>query len=42
MFEQTFRALRWNTGAAASVVMFVLIAAVVLPYLYRRTVKEAR
>jgi len=42
VFEQTFRALRWNTGAAASVVMFVLIAAVVLPYLYRRTVKEAR
>jgi glucose/mannose transport system permease protein len=42
VFDQTFRALRWNTGAAASVVMFVLVGAVILPYLYRRTVKEAR
>jgi glucose/mannose transport system permease protein len=42
VFEQTFRALRWNTGAAASVVMFILVSAVVLPYLYRRIIKEAR
>jgi glucose/mannose transport system permease protein len=42
VFEQTFRALRWNTGAAASVVMFVLVAAIVLPYLHRRIIKEAR
>jgi glucose/mannose transport system permease protein len=42
VFDQTFRALRWNMGAAASVVMFALVGAVILPYLYRRTVKEAR
>jgi glucose/mannose transport system permease protein len=42
VFDQMFRALRWNMGAAASVVMFVLVALVILPYLYRRTVKEAR
>jgi glucose/mannose transport system permease protein len=42
VFEQTFRALRWNTGAAASIVMFLLVAAVILPYLYRRQIKEAR
>ena len=41
VFEQTFRALRWNTGAAASIVMFLLVAAVILPYLYRRQIKEA-
>jgi glucose/mannose transport system permease protein len=42
VFEQTFRALRWNTGAAASVVMLLLVSLVVMPYVYRRTVKEAR
>ena len=42
VFEQTFRALRWNTGAAASMVMFLLVAAVIVPYLYRRQIKEAR
>jgi glucose/mannose transport system permease protein len=42
VFEQTFRGLRWNIGAAASVVMFILVSAVVLPYLYRRIIKEAR
>jgi glucose/mannose transport system permease protein len=42
VFDQMFRALRWNLGAAASMVMFVLVAAVILPYLYRRTLKEAR
>jgi glucose/mannose transport system permease protein len=42
VFEQTFRALRWNTGAAASMVMFLLVGAVILPYLYRRILKEGR
>jgi glucose/mannose transport system permease protein len=42
VFDQMFRALRWNMGAAASVVMFVLVGLVILPYLYRRTIKEAR
>lgn len=41
VFEQTFRALRYNTGAAASIVMLVLVAAVMVPYLYRST-KGAR
>jgi glucose/mannose transport system permease protein len=42
VFEQTFRALRYNTGAAASVVMLVLVCAVTLPYLYRSYLKESR
>jgi glucose/mannose transport system permease protein len=42
VFEQTFRGLRWNMGAAASVVMLLLVSAVVLPYIYRRIIKEAR
>jgi glucose/mannose transport system permease protein len=42
VFEQTFRAQRWNLGAAASMVMFLLVAAVIVPYLYRRQIKEAR
>ncbi|MFI7702157.1 carbohydrate ABC transporter permease [Nonomuraea sp. NPDC049480] len=37
VFEQTFRALRYNTGAAASVVMLLLVSAVMVPYLYRST-----
>lgn len=41
VFEQTFRALRYNTGAAASVVMLLLVSAVMVPYLYRST-KGAR
>jgi glucose/mannose transport system permease protein len=41
VFEQTFRALKYNTGAAASIVMLVLVAAVMVPYLYRST-KGAR
>lgn len=42
VFEQSFRALRYNTGAAASVVMFLLVAAVIVPYLYRSVVREKR
>jgi glucose/mannose transport system permease protein len=41
VFEQMFRALRWNYGAGASMIMFVLVTAIVLPYLYRRNLKEA-
>jgi glucose/mannose transport system permease protein len=39
VFDTTFRALRYNTGAAASVVMLLLVSAVVVPYLYRSTVR---
>jgi glucose/mannose transport system permease protein len=35
VYEQTFRATRYNTGAAASVVMLFLIAVVMIPYLAR-------
>jgi glucose/mannose transport system permease protein len=33
VFEQTFRAMRYNLGAAASIFMLVLVAIVILPYL---------
>lgn len=39
MFEQTFRATRYNLGAAASVVMLVFVAIVIVPYL-ARSLKE--
>lgn len=39
VFDTTFRALKYNTGAAASVVMLLLVCAVVAPYLYRSTIK---
>jgi glucose/mannose transport system permease protein len=42
VFEQTFRALRYNSGAAASVIMFLLVAAVIIPYLYRSVVRRTR
>jgi glucose/mannose transport system permease protein len=42
VFEQTFRALRYNTGAAASVIMLLLVAAVIIPYLYRSYIRESR
>lgn len=35
VYEQTFRATRYNTGAAASVVMLFLISVVMIPYLAR-------
>ena len=35
VYEQTFRATRYNTGAAASVVMLFLICVVMIPYLAR-------
>lgn len=39
VFDQTFRAGKYNTGAAASVVMFLLVAVIVIPYLRRTLVK---
>jgi glucose/mannose transport system permease protein len=42
VFEQTFRALRYNLGAAASVIMFLLVAIVIVPYLYRSLVREKK
>jgi glucose/mannose transport system permease protein len=39
VFDTTFRALRYNTGAAASVVMLLLVCAVIGPYLYRSTIR---
>jgi glucose/mannose transport system permease protein len=39
VFEQTFRATRYDLGAAASIVMLVLVALVIVPYL-ARSVKD--
>jgi glucose/mannose transport system permease protein len=39
VFEQTFRATRYNLGAAASIVMLLLVSLVIVPYL-ARTLKE--
>jgi glucose/mannose transport system permease protein len=41
VFEQTFKAIRYNTGAAASIVMLVLVAIVIIPYLWR-TLRRVR
>jgi glucose/mannose transport system permease protein len=35
VFEQTFRATRYNLGAAASIVMLLLVSIVIVPYLAR-------
>lgn len=42
VFDQTFRALRYNTGAAAAVVMLLMVAAVMVPYLYRSVLREKK
>lgn len=42
VFDQTFRAGKYNTGAAASIIMLLIVAAVIVPYLYRSYVKEQR
>lgn len=42
VFDTMFRAGKYNTGAAASIVMFILVAIVVLPYLHRNYVKEEK
>jgi glucose/mannose transport system permease protein len=39
VFEKTFRAQQYNVGAAASVVMLLLVSIVIVPYL-ARTLKE--
>lgn len=39
VFEQTFRATRYNLGAAASIVMLILVSIVIVPYL-ARSLKE--
>lgn len=40
VYDQMFRALHYNTGAAASVVMLVLVSLIVVPYLARNFAKE--
>jgi glucose/mannose transport system permease protein len=40
VYEQMFRATRYNLGAAASVFMFVLVALVIVPYLARTYGRE--
>lgn len=39
VFEQTFRATRYNLGAAASIIMLLLVSVVIVPYL-ARSMKE--
>ncbi len=39
VYEQTFRATRYNLGAAASVVMLIMVSVVIVPYL-ARSLKE--
>ena len=41
VFEMTFKATRYNLGAAASVVMLVLVGIVIIPYLIRNLREEA-
>ncbi len=36
VYEQTFRATRYNLGAAASIVMLLLVSIVIVPYLARQ------
>jgi glucose/mannose transport system permease protein len=40
VFEQTFKATRYNLGAAASVVMLLLVCLVIVPYLWRNLRKR--
>jgi glucose/mannose transport system permease protein len=35
VFEQTFRATRYNLGAAASIIMLLLVSLIIVPYLAR-------
>ena len=39
VFDVTFKAGRYNLGAAASIVMLIMVAAVIVPYL-ARTLRE--
>jgi glucose/mannose transport system permease protein len=40
VFDQTFKATRYNLGAAASIVMLLLVALVIIPYLWRNLRKN--
>jgi glucose/mannose transport system permease protein len=40
VYDTTFRASRFNAGAAASVVMLILVALVIVPYLARSTADQ--
>jgi glucose/mannose transport system permease protein len=40
VFEQTFKATRYNLGAAASVVMLLLVCLIIVPYLWRNLRKR--
>jgi glucose/mannose transport system permease protein len=40
VFEITFKALKYNLGAAAAMVMFVMVVVVIAPYLYHQLQKE--
>src|ERR1700746_896317 len=40
VFDQTFKATKYNLGAAASVVMLFLVALVIVPYLWRNLRKN--
>ncbi|HEY5893757.1 MAG TPA: sugar ABC transporter permease [Chthoniobacterales bacterium] len=35
VFDQTFKATKYNLGAAASVVMLILVSSIIVPYLWR-------
>jgi glucose/mannose transport system permease protein len=35
VYEQTFRATRYNLGAAGSIVMLIMVSVVIVPYLAR-------
>jgi glucose/mannose transport system permease protein len=40
VFETTFKATRYNMGAAASIIMLVLVGLVIIPYLIRSLREE--
>jgi glucose/mannose transport system permease protein len=40
VFEQTFKATRYNLGAAASVIMLLLVCLIIVPYLWRNLRKR--
>jgi glucose/mannose transport system permease protein len=40
VYDQMFRALKYNAGAAASIVMLVLVSIIVVPYLAKTYARE--
>jgi glucose/mannose transport system permease protein len=42
MFEKTFRGNRYGEGAAISVVMFILMALIIIPYLLHSLRREKK